>query len=236
MDEDLDKLEKIEKTRGKYGVLPEAMKPCVSLLLQAGVPENGYRNDTGYIIATELRRTGKEKEKAREILFRWNYSNQRYALPAREIETILKSAYGKNYTFGCNNVNLQEICIGKEKCEFYQQLKKRNRGRYREADFYKFGWQEVLTPAQICLYHGLIQLERIRNVRAGQVIVANQRQIANISGVSQKSVSNGLKRMNQLGLIEVKPGLPFKWKCIASEIRRIIPIPKGVSNGYSRCE
>lgn len=225
MTEDINRSERIEEVRKQYSCLPEAMKPCVALLLQAGCPNNGGRNDTAYLIATELRRTGKKPEVAERILLRWNHINGANPLPTREITSVLKSAYRTNYTYGCNNVKLREICIGKEKCPFYQQLKKRNQGRYREADFYKFSWQNILTPSQICIYHGLTQLERIRNIKPGQLIVANQRQIAKISGVSRGSVSPGLSKMTELGLINYKPGEPFKWKIKASEIRRVVPIP-----------
>lgn len=222
---DLEALQAQQAAYSEFRVSPKAIKPCVAYIL-AHNPKNKMfnPNDYGFLIATELRRIGEEKGKAIMILKAWNSGNSQ-ALKLRELNGIIGRAYSKLYVYGCNNVMLVEYCPGKENCTYYKSLFTR-KGRHRERDFYKYGWQRILNPSQICLYQGLIEIEKIRSLKPGELIVATYRFIPNNSGVSKGVITEGFIRLEKLGLINWKKGLPFKWRETATEIRWIVPIPR----------
>jgi len=155
----------------KYSVPSKAIKPCVNYILARNPKSKIFTpNDHVYLIATELRRIGEEKQKATITLKAWNNGNSQ-ALRLNELNGIIDHAYSKNYTYGCNRLIVREQCPDKENCTYCKGLYPRKRRR-NESDFYKHSWQRILTPSQICLYHGLIEIEKIQKLIPGELIIA----------------------------------------------------------------
>ncbi|HCJ67505.1 MAG TPA: hypothetical protein DHV62_09375 [Elusimicrobia bacterium] len=229
MDEIIETLEKVRATNQRY-VLPDFIKPCVALMMEEGFEKGqGLRDKVAFTIATELRRIGKTSEVAEKILFRWDEKNSP-RLGFGVIRNKIKSAYRREYTFGCNNELLQSYCqnIDKQFCRYYREFTQLNNlGRKTSnRDFYKYGWQQKLSLSEQAVYHSLIELEKKRGVWAGSLLFASHREIAEISGVSLNTIGKGLSGLTKYRLITYKPGEPYRWRVVASEIRRIIPIPE----------
>jgi len=117
----------------------------------------------------------------------------------------------------------------KTECPFYKKLMvnlgRKSKGRHSELDFYKKGWPEILKSSEAMLYLALRPIEKLRGKRAGQTIVANWNTFAKYSGVNKAFMGKCFERLQQVGLITYKKGLPFRRKLQATEVRRIIPIP-----------
>jgi len=224
MDE-LEGLEAQQAVNTRFSISPKAIKPCVAYIL-AHNPKNKMfnPNDYGFLIATELRRIGEEREKAAIILNAWN-SNNSQALKPSELNGIVQRAYRKGYAYGCNRPIVVEYCPGRENCTYYKNLFA-TPGKHRERYFYKYGWQRILNLSQICLYHGLIEIEKMRGLRPGELIIAPYRLISKTSGVNIALITKGLDRLAKLSLIKWRKGQPFRWQEVATEIRRIVPIPR----------
>jgi len=102
------------------------LKDCIRNAIQTGTTK-GKRNQTGHIIATELRNTGIPKQQARELIFCiWNQKNTP-PLHSNEIESIINAAFKeKEYIYGCReDGTLQKYlkCIGIENCLYMNFLK-----------------------------------------------------------------------------------------------------------------
>jgi len=224
--------EDINKAQKKF-TLPHFIKPCVALMLNDGFEKGGEfsRDRIGYIIATELRRVGKSSEIAEKILNDWDRSNSP-PLGFSKIRCKVKSAFGRNYSFGCNNEPIiLEYCkkVNKDFCRYYKQISSGERVG-NDRDFIRYGWPNILSGSERDVYYiALPELEKRRGVKAGDLIVANHREITKICGVSLGRVAGeegALKKLERRGLITYKPGQPYRWRVEASEIRRIVPIPK----------
>ena len=100
------------------------MRPCVLGAYSHGA-NTGKRNQTAFIILTEMRHMGIPKVEARERIKQWNTLNDS-PLPEREIEATANSAYktGNTYSYGCNNEVLMENCPFPDRkvCSFYRQF------------------------------------------------------------------------------------------------------------------
>lgn len=102
------------------------MKDCIRNAILKGATE-GNRNQTGHIIASELRRLGIERKQAEIILKSiWNLQNEP-VLEDREIEIIISSAFdNKEYLYGCREgSSIRQLlqCIGSENCLYLTTLK-----------------------------------------------------------------------------------------------------------------
>lgn len=233
MDEDIERLERINTTTKKY-LLPSYIKPCVALMMEEGFEKGqGLRDKVAFTIATELRRIGKTSEVAEKILLRWDEKNSP-SLGFSLIRNKIRSAYRREYTFGCNNELLKSYCVDeKQFCSYHKEFLQINNIRRKtgERDFYK-GWQHILSLAEQVVYRGLIEIEKRRGMYPGSTVFASHREINQASGVSLQSIGKSLEGLASHGLIIYKAGEPYRWRVKASEIRRIIPVPepKKVSN------
>lgn len=223
--DDLEALEAQRAANSKFSVSPKSIKPCVAHILVHN-PENKIfsPNHYAYLIATELRSIGEERERATMVLRAWNSGNGQ-SLRLNELNGIIHRAYSTDYRYGCNHPMVVEHCPGKKDCNYYGRLFAR-KGRHRESDFYKYGWQKILSPTRIALYHGIKELERLQRLRAGQLIVASYDVISRRTGVAGSHLTGNLTRLEQVGLIWWRKGQPYRWRHEATEIRRAIPIPR----------
>lgn len=227
-DEELKGLEEVRGATKKF-ILPEFMKPCVARILNNSFEKGGVesRNRIAYVIAIEFRRIGKERSVAEKILNQWNDKNDP-PLNYSEIRGVIKSAWKKDYTFGCNKEPIVlDFCIGKETCGYYKQIQgDHNKGS--DGDFFKYGWPKVLLPAQRCVYGLAIpEIEKVRGLKPGSLIYTSHREISKFSGIVLGRVGEILESLrDKHRLIEYKPGQPYRWRVQGSEIRRKMPIPR----------
>ena len=222
--DDLQALEAQQAASSKLSVSPRLIKPCVAYIL-VHKPKNRIfgANDYAYLIATELRRIGEESQKAALVLKAWNNAKSQ-TLKLNELSGVIERAYSKNYEYGCNNPMVAEYCPGKESCTYYNILFTR-RGRHRERDFYRNGWQKVLTPTLICLYHGLKELERVQRLTPGDLIIGPYSLVSSRTGVAKSHLTDSFNELEKVGLIKWRKGQPYRWRKTATEVRRVIPIP-----------
>ena len=228
----MENLEAIKQITKRY-TLPDYIKPCVALMLKDNFRKGeGMRDRVAFIIATELRRTGKDDDVAKKVLNQWDQKNHP-PLGFRIIHHKIKSAYKREYTFGCNSRDaiMAAYCekVNKDFCRYFKQLVQGKKRISNDRDFIKYGWPKILKPvARQIYYMGLPYLEKRRGIKPGDTLFAPHREIADVCGVSlgEGNVGNGLEELKQHGLITYKPGEPYRWRTIASEISRIIPIPK----------
>lgn len=222
-------LYRIKKANTEFKT-PDYLKDCISRILEQGFEKGGYgRGRVLYIIATDLRRIGKTKEEAKEILIKWNYQNSP-PLEVGEIQRTINSAFGDNYEFGCNK---EPVLIanchpeGKEFCQYYKDLIGSKKRIGHDRDFIRYGWCLILQPAERQIYYiALPYLENQRGIKPGFTIYASYRDIHNTCGVTLGSIKTALEGLARHGLIMFKVGKSYYYKHIASEIKRIIPIPK----------
>ena len=208
------------------------LKPCIALIMEKGL-EKGDLTDraTGsVIIASELRRLGKDEDFVSDYLKTWNQKNR----PPRrlsEIESAVRSSFRKEYRYSCKNVHLEQLCPGREFCSF-AKLKSPN-GRYQNnRKFLEYGWQNFLSNAAKDLYYiGIVELERRLGVGAGGIVIANHKRFALFAGISPKTAGKALLELAQTPLIRhFEMGTPRKWEGKATEIQRTIPIPAPPKN------
>lgn len=223
--DDLQALEAQQAASSKFSIPPKAIKPCVAHILVHNPRDTIFNsNDRAYLLATELRSIGQKREKAAIILTAWNSDNS-HTLRPNELKGIIARAYSKDHTYGCNHPMVVDHCPGRENCSYYDRLFARQ-GRYSEWDFYKRRWQRILSPTGIALYHGIRRLERVQNLKPRQLIVAPYDLISSTTGIAGSHLTENLRRLEEAGLIWWRKGQPYRWRKEATEIRRVIPIPK----------
>lgn len=203
------------------------LRPCIATIAESSLSKGGFpnRGASAVVLASELKRIGKDYEFACRRLEQWNNSNKPPLKP-QQLQRAVDNAYAKDYNYSCQHAVLNYYCIGTEECPFatYVQSKKK---RYNDLVFVDYGWPVILKPSQRLIYgFGLPHLEKTRRVGRGGLICASQRQIAKICGIDVRYVGEHLEKLAEVGLIEYEPGAPRKWERIASEIRRVFPIPR----------
>ena len=212
---------------GKYNLSPGEIKPCIAKIMSTPFQEGDCpsRSIACNIICSEMLRIGMPEPEINSVLYMWNGENNP-PLKKSELSSALRTATNKlrvgGYNYGCNNKYLGLYCVNGF-CQF-----KENVGDFRYSrnrDFFSFGWSKLLSPAEQSLYHALIEFERRKGAGAGGLLILTHRQISTIS-ISLKSVGIVLNKLKNYGLIEYTPGTQRKWQKRASEIRRVIPIPK----------
>ena len=204
------------------------IKPCVAIMLKTAFVRGDFvdRSRAANIIASDLKILGKDAEYTMNVLLKWNENNIA-PLSYSSLSSTVRTAYGHDYRYSCNNEYLQAFCPDPEMCPYGRSFGSQTSKYTNNRLFFKYRWPEILSNAEKSIYFlALIELERRRGVGAGGLILANHRDIASLAGIQSKYVGKRLLRLQDVGLIKYKPGVPRKWEGKASEIRRVIPIPK----------
>ncbi|MBA7601603.1 hypothetical protein ES703_08680 [subsurface metagenome] len=232
----MDELEALQAQQAVYSefrVSPKAIKPCAAYILHHNPKSKiSNPNDHAFFIAVDLKRIGEKKEETAKILQIWNSRNS-LSLKLNELNGLIDRVYSRPYDYGCNGSMAREYCPEKENCTYYKALFAR-KGRHRERDFYKYGWQQILKNYETCLYQGLKELESREGLKPGSLIIAPYRHIHKASGVTMSLIEEAFTRLEKLGLIWWQKGEPYKWREKATEIRRIIPIPRPKNDAKMR--
>lgn len=221
----------------KYNLSPGEIKPCIAKIMSTPFQEGDCpsRGLACNIICSEMLRIGMAEPEINLVLYEWN-GNNNPPLKERDLLSALRTATKKlsvgGYNYKCNNQYLKLYCVNGF-CQF-----KKTVGDFRYSknrDFFYFGWSKLLSPAEAQLYFTLIEFERRKGVGAGGLLILTHREISKIS-ISLKHVGIVLNKLKNYGLIEYKPGIPRRWQKRASEIRRVIPIPKPNKNQANKIE
>jgi len=215
--EEIKRLEDFERARGKLR-LPSDIKPCIVKLLEDPSVTDG---DKPFIVACELHRVGKTEKEIDSILVSLSISTFR-------IRGVIKSVITGRYEFGCPRLEARGICLYKsrEDCFWYQAIPRESQRSYRERDFWRFGWPGRLTAPEIVIYLAIKEVEKRRGLPAGSRLYVSRKELMRVSGVSHSWVLECCERLKKKGLIEFKRGTQHRWYGKASEIKRIIPIPR----------
>ena len=216
--DDIEKLQKYEKTRGKLR-LPADIKPCiVKLLDDPSVKET----DNPFIIACELYRIGRTERQIESLLTRLN-------IRVSKVRGVIKSiATGRYKGFACPRLEKEGICLyeSREDCFWYQAIPRENQKPYRERDFWRFGWPGRMTAPESMIYLAIREIEKRKGYPAGTRLYVSRKEFMRVSGVSHSWVLKCCERLKKKGLIEFKRGTQHRWYGKASEVKRIIPIPR----------
>jgi len=154
----------------------------------------------------------------------WNQHNHP-PLKHSELQNAANNGYKGKYNYGCQHPILSSFCVG-DMCPYIKHVKSTKKKVVNHV-FIDYGWQKYLSNVLVLIYFiALPYLEFKRRVGPGGLIYANHKQIAETCGVSNRRIGENLKTLAVAGLIEYKPGLPQRWIGLASEIRRVIPIPR----------
>jgi len=224
-EDDLRWREHIQRVALQWGVDVRLVKPCVAVMHNEG---QQMRNQTCYILATEWRRLGRSESEALHLAYAWRELNPS-PLPAREIETTVRSAYHKRREYGCRGV-LSIWCIGREECPYYKAYvggSKAAPGRTTAQDLEELGWLDLLTLGEREVYRAVVAFESFRGLRPGGRLIADLRQIGAHAHVAHTTVRRALLVMHHLGLVTFTPGQPRGRGLppTGSTIYRAVPIP-----------
>jgi len=219
MREDLEKLETFEKTRGKLR-LPPDIKPCIASLIDGSSPQIKH-GIAPFIAACELHRIGKNDEQIGAILVTVGVSRSK-------VRSAVQSASTGRYTYGCPKLEDLGYCLEKTRfqCWWFEKIARQSQKSYRERDFWRYGWPKRLGLANTVIYLALREIEKKRRIYAGSWLFISRRELSNLTGVSPPWVIKCCESLGKVGLIKFKKGLQHRWYGKASEVKRIIPIPK----------
>lgn len=221
-------LESASDASKTYDLNVGSLRPCVGAMLKTRFDKGSFpnRSEACLIIASEIKRIGRDEEMALTIVSEWNARNiqsKRYS----EIRSAVATAYRRDYDYSCRSEKLKAFCMGDDICPFSTYIKGKGGKSRINWSFFEFDWQRILSNVAKDVYClALIELEIRRGVGPGGLIIENQNEIARFAGITPKSVRKGLSELTRVGLIKYKPGVSRKWEFKASEVRRIIPIPK----------
>ena len=222
--DDIKRLERANASIKKY-VLPSMTKPCVAELLSE--KSDSGTNKKAFVIAVELKRTGNVRDEALLKIKEWNLSNYKQLSP-RELESTVNSAFSREYQHGCTNY-LAEYCNVQDKnmCKFYRELKKNAKQEHPGVAFIKNGWtKELGNVAKLIYYMAIPVIEYRQGIKPGSIVFATYKHINEITGISSASTKKGLQKLEEVGLIKLKIGTSRRWEKKATEITRVIPVPK----------
>jgi hypothetical protein len=208
------------------GINVKAIRPCVASMRTTGIHKNHYlnRGKIASIISCELIRSGYIESLIMSELIEWNGSNIP-PLKTSELRSTLKTAITKKYNYTCHNEYLKEFCIGDELCSYSKGLSRGGRHDFRK--FFTCKWPMILKNSATLVYWlALPEIEKRNGFKAGSQLFVGHREIAEVAGIETKSVKSGLIELTGYGLIQYKPGTSRKWERKASEVQRILPIPK----------
>jgi len=215
--EEVKRLEGFERARGKLR-LPSDIKPCIIKLLDDPSVKDG---DKPFIVACELHRVGRTEKQIDSLLVR-------LGIRTSKVRGVIKSVATGKYEFGCPRLEERGICLyeKREDCFWYQAIPRESQRSYRERDFWRFGWPGRLTAPEIVIYLAIKEVEKRRGLSAGSRLYVSRKELMRVSGVSHSWVLECCERLKKKGLIEFKRGTQHRWYGKASEIKRIIPIPR----------
>lgn len=234
--DDLEELQKYEERRNKLK-LPQTFKPCVLEMLETCLikGENSFgRSKVALIIAAEYVRLAKPIQRIGQVLSVWNSRNDPPLHPSDINGAIRDAPKYIDPGFGCNNEIMVDFCSFTEDkmlCPLYRKMMeiqgKKSKTRHRESDFYRYHWPTILSQTEILVYLSFRQIEKLQhNKKTGTTIVAPYRLLAIYSGVNMAHIKDTLIKLRDLGLIKLRIGEPYLWKVKATEITRVIPIPR----------
>jgi DNA-binding Lrp family transcriptional regulator len=215
--EEIKRLEDFEKVRGKLR-LPIDVKPCIAKLLDDPSVREG---DNPFIVAVELHRVGRTERQIDSLL-------TRLGIRTSKIRGVIKSVASGRYEFGCPTLEEKGICLyeKREDCFWYQAIPRESQRSYRERDFWRFGWPGRLTAPEIVIYLAIGEVEKRRGLPAGSRLYVSRKELMGISGISHSWVLECCEKLKKKGLIKFKRGTQHRWYGKASEVKRIIPIPR----------
>ena len=215
--EEIKRLEDFERTRGKLR-LPADIKPCIVKLLEDPSVREG---DNAFVVACELHRVGRTEKQIGSLLTRLN-------IRTSKARGIIKSVAGGKYEFACPRLEEKGICLYKsrEECFWYQAIPRESQKPYRERDFWRFGWPRRLTVPESMIYLTIREVEKLKRYPAGSRLYLSYKLLAETSGVSKGWILKCCQGLKDKGLIEFKKGSQHRWHRRASEVKRIIPIPR----------
>lgn len=203
------------------------IRPCIAQLIETVINKGEFpnRSESALVIATEFNRIGLDYEEANRQIEIWNSGNNP-PLKISELRKAVSNGYLKSYNYGCRNPILSAFCAEESLCPFITQVK--GKGKIlNDLDFISFKWPKSLSNRQVLIYAvALPYLEKKRKIGRGGLICANHKQIAETCGVSPGRIGRDLMVLHLAGLIEYNVGTPRKWEGMASEIRRVFPIPR----------
>lgn len=205
---------------------PQEMKPCISSVLETGLEEGGKidRSTGALMIALEFVGLGKDWDFTFQELRKWNLKNKP-VLTEKELHSVMTYAYGKKHPYCCSNDNLMKICIEKESCKFANKVPQNVKSNSNSL-YYIYDYQHRLSNSAKLVYFALIELEKLNKVGPGGLIITNHQTLADVSGISRKSVGKALLELaNSPLLARFEPGKPRKWEGKATLIQRAVPIP-----------
>ena len=195
------------------------MKPCLSNLLDdCSAIKDGIN---AFIVACELHRTGKTDGQIRSVL-------DRLRVGPSKVRSAVKSAATDKYSFGCPRLEREGLCRygHRSQCWWYERIPKRSWKGRNERDFWRYGWPGKLTSTEGMVYLAVREIETKRRIRAGSWLFISRKELTMVSGASHGWVLQCCERLRNNGLIEFKKGTQHRWYGRASEIRRIVPIPR----------
>jgi hypothetical protein len=221
----------------------QKMKPCAALYLDGQVwPEPGERSKRFFALAAEYRRLGHNQEMTLSRMTEYFYRVPELILKAsgqdgrgftlKEVENAVKAVYRgeKIKSYGCYSGMWDHVCIG-DMCEFRKELSGKS-GQSFETAFFVFvsHWmnatdedgRKLLFDSDLKVYLSLMAIEKRRQYKPGSVLFVSHREISEISGVLRHAVGKSLERLWNHGLIAYIKG---RERGIASEVKRVIPIP-----------
>ena len=226
-DQIYDALACASKLAGHLDIEGRNLKPCVARIMENGLEKGDFtdRATGSVIIASELRRLGKDEDFVLDYLKTWNQKN-RPPRRLRDIESAVRTSFRTEYRYSCKSVYLEPFCVGKDFCSFAKLTSRYGKYTYNRK-FLEYGWQTILSNSAKDLYYiGIVELERRLGVGAGGVVIANHRRYALFAGISPKTVGKALLELAKTPLIKhFAMGTPRKWEGKATEIQRKIPIP-----------
>jgi len=203
------------------------IRPCVATLADTPLSKGEFpdRNTSAVVIASELKRVGKNYEFIADYLTRWNRFNHPPLTPT-DLNRAVNNSYASEYNYSCTNAILQSFCVGEDMCPFASRVLSKRKA-YRNFTFIDYGWQKHLTNLQVLVYMvALPGLEVKRRVGPGGLIHAGHREIADACGCTPRRLGTLLETLAAVGLVEYQPGTPRRWEVKASTVRRILPIPR----------
>lgn len=219
--QDLEKMQEFEQTRGKLR-LPLDIKPCIANLLDGSSPgaSNGLNP---FIIACELFRVGKDNKQIESLLTKAN-------IKPSKVRSAVKSAVTGKWSYACPGLEERGLCLygSRYDCWWFEKIPRESQKDWRERDFWRYEYPGTLGTAKSMLYLALKEIEKIRGYNAGSRLYVSWDELQRLSGVDRHTIKPGLEALEKIGLITYKPGHKRVKgsKGLATEICRIIPIPK----------
>jgi len=216
--EELERLQDFEEIRGQLR-LPLDTKPCIAKLMKNCELRRG--GISPFIIACELFRIGRKKEKVEAVLLELGV-----AYP--KTQSAVKSASTGKYNYGCPSLEAEGLCLyeNRTECWWYERIPKKSQKPGKERDFWRFGWPSRLNPASVVVYLALREIEHKRQYKAGSRLYVSRKELAELTGLSPPWIVKCLEKLEKPGLISFEKGKQHRWYSIASRAQRVIPIPR----------